>query len=255
MPKEPAAGTTRQPPKRQPPVRTPAAPVQAPVANTSQGELVQRALADPTTLSPAEVAALQQSVGNRAVQRLLARPDPPENPNSGLVVQPKLVVGPANDAYEREADQVAQGVMRQISAGAPDQAVQRAVGRPDNTSINYDDDQEKTSSSDWGPKPAAAPAAASPVGRQRQEEDEPLQRMPVVQPAVGLQGGAVDSSVEGRIHQARGGGAPLHSGLRASMENAFQADFSRVRVHNNRQSDNLNRSLSARAFTTGQDLF
>jgi hypothetical protein len=72
---------------------------------------------------------------------------------------------------------------------------------------------------------------------------------------VGLSGGSVDSALEDRIRQFRGGGQPLDGGVRASMEGAFQADFSRVRIHHNRQSDSLNRKLSARAFTTGQDLF
>ena len=39
------------------------------------------------------------------------------------------------------------------------------------------------------------------------------------------------------------------------MEQAFGADFSGVKVHTNGQSDQLNRSIQARAFTTGQDVF
>jgi hypothetical protein len=39
------------------------------------------------------------------------------------------------------------------------------------------------------------------------------------------------------------------------MEQAFQADFSSVKIHTGSQSDQLNRSIQARAFTTGQDIF
>jgi hypothetical protein len=35
------------------------------------------------------------------------------------------------------------------------------------------------------------------------------------------------------------------------MERSFEADFSGVRVHHDSTSDALNRSLQARAFTTG----
>ncbi|MDQ3979072.1 MAG: DUF4157 domain-containing protein, partial [Actinomycetota bacterium] len=49
--------------------------------------------------------ALQRTVGNRAVYRLVA----------GGVLQAKLQVGPAGDSYEREADQVAAEVMRNLS--------------------------------------------------------------------------------------------------------------------------------------------
>ena len=41
----------------------------------------------------------------------------------------------------------------------------------------------------------------------------------------------------------------------APMEQAFNADFSHVKIHTGNQSDTLNRSLSARAFTSGQDIF
>ena len=33
------------------------------------------------------------------------------------------------------------------------------------------------------------------------------------------------------------------------------SDFSSVRIHTGQESDSLNRSLSARAFTTGSDIF
>lgn len=61
--------------------------------------------------------------------------------------------------------------------------------------------------------------------------------------------------VEQTIQSARGAGQPLDSGARAQMEPAFGADFGGVRVHADGQADQLNRSLSARAFTTGQDIF
>ncbi|HKQ06536.1 MAG TPA: DUF4157 domain-containing protein [Blastocatellia bacterium] len=81
------------------------------------------------------------------------------------------------------------------------------------------------------------------------EEEKPVQRRGV---------GTVTSagaSVERGIESARGGGQPLPEQLRARMEQAFGADFSRVRVHADGESDRLNRSLQAKAFTTGQDLF
>ena len=39
------------------------------------------------------------------------------------------------------------------------------------------------------------------------------------------------------------------------MEGAFGADFTGVRVHTGPEADALNNSMSARAFTTGQDIF
>jgi len=61
--------------------------------------------------------------------------------------------------------------------------------------------------------------------------------------------------VEASIQQARGSGQALDSRVRAQMESAFGADFSGVRVHADAEADTLSRALSARAFTTGQDIF
>lgn len=65
----------------------------------------------------------------------------------------------------------------------------------------------------------------------------------------------VSTDVEQQIQSARGGGRPLDSTIRTQMEPAFGANFGGVRVHANSGADSLNQSLSARAFTTGQDIF
>jgi hypothetical protein len=65
-------------------------------------------------LARPSVSRLQQMVGNRAIHRLLR--------SSGI--QPQLTVGPADDEYEREADRVADEVMRMSDPSTA--AVQRA---------------------------------------------------------------------------------------------------------------------------------
>jgi len=74
---------------------------QATPASAASAHL-QRLTDNPSAATPADVAALQNRYGNRAVQRLL----------SSHTIQAKLEVGPANDHYEQEADQVAARVMR-----------------------------------------------------------------------------------------------------------------------------------------------
>ena len=84
------------------------------------------------------------------------------------------------------------------------------------------------------------------------EEEAPLmvQRKPV-----GAGGGPASPEMTAQIDQARSGGQALAPEVQGRMESAFGADFSGVRVHTNNQADQLNRSLSARAFTTGNDVF
>jgi hypothetical protein len=65
----------------------------------------------------------------------------------------------------------------------------------------------------------------------------------------------VGPEVEQTIQSKRGSGQPLDKATRLSMENAFGSDFSGVRIHRDGDADTLNRALSSRAFTTGQDIF
>ncbi|MFM2376616.1 MAG: hypothetical protein RLZZ165_1713, partial [Bacteroidota bacterium] len=63
------------------------------------------------------------------------------------------------------------------------------------------------------------------------------------------------SDFESRLETARGGGAPLPASTRGRMEQQMGADFSGVKVHTDAQSDEMNRAIQAKAFTTGQDVF
>lgn len=65
----------------------------------------------------------------------------------------------------------------------------------------------------------------------------------------------IPPDIEANIQQSRGGGQPSANPVRGPMEQAFSTDFSGVKIHTNSQSDALNQSLSARAFTTGSDIF
>ncbi|HET7767201.1 MAG TPA: DUF4157 domain-containing protein [Chloroflexota bacterium] len=71
----------------------------------------------------------------------------------------------------------------------------------------------------------------------------------------GAEGGAVSPVVERRIDRERGNGQPLPDTTRGSMQRSLGADFSGVRVHTGAEATKLNRSLGARAFTTGTDIF
>ncbi len=70
-----------------------------------------------------------------------------------------------------------------------------------------------------------------------------------------MAGGDASTELETSIQTAKGGGQPLDGGLQRSMGQAMGADFSGVKVHTDSQSDQLNKSIQAKAFTTGQDVF
>ncbi|MGK7925366.1 MAG: DUF4157 domain-containing protein [Spirulina sp.] len=70
-----------------------------------------------------------------------------------------------------------------------------------------------------------------------------------------VEGGEVSREWEGELNRARGGGQPLASEVKEPMEGAFGSDFSDVRVHADSKADGLARSIQAKAFTTGRDVF
>jgi Domain of unknown function (DUF4157) len=68
-------------------------------------------------------------------------------------------------------------------------------------------------------------------------------------------GREVDAATEAALAGARGGGHPLPEQVRGPMERALGEDFGAVRVHADARANRLAGALSARAFTTGNDLF
>jgi Domain of unknown function (DUF4157) len=90
-----------------------------------------------------------------------------------------------------------------------------------------------------------------------QAKHDPIQREGEAAPRaeVGMEGGPLSSDLSSRISSRRGAGASLDSGTRASMEQSFGTSFADVRIHTDGESDALNRSISAKAFTTGNDVF
>jgi hypothetical protein len=85
----------------------------------------------PSALKPADILALQRTVGNRAVGRILAgnAPQPPASRmQNGQALQAKLVVGAANDQSEQEADRVASQVLsRSAVSTTASRSIQRRV--------------------------------------------------------------------------------------------------------------------------------
>jgi hypothetical protein len=75
------------------------------------------------------------------------------------------------------------------------------------------------------------------------------------EPVVGPEGGEISSDLTGQINARRGQGSAIDEGTRSSLEAGFGTSFADVRVHTDSTSDSLNRSLGAKAFTTGSDIF
>lgn len=103
------------------------------------------------------------------------------------------------------------------------------------------------------PKRKVGPARDRDEVQANQVAGEIAQRKSAADPLSA--GGPAPAAVEQGIRSAHGGGSPLPSDMRTSMEGKLGMDLGGVRIHKDARADTLNRSISARAFTTGQDIF
>ncbi|HYV10297.1 MAG TPA: DUF4157 domain-containing protein [Pyrinomonadaceae bacterium] len=156
---------------------------------------------------------LQGMVGNHAVSRL---------------IQTKLTISQPGDQYEREADQVADTVMRM-----PEPAV----------AVRNDDDEENITRR---LEPGAVQRSCAECAADNEQRIQPKANDSVTQP--------VQSSVAANIHALNGGGSPLPQSTRAFFEPRFGVDFSHVRVHTDSRAAETAGSIQARAFTVGQHI-
>lgn len=177
--------------------------------------LFRLARASPAGLNAADVLQLQRAVGNGAVGRLMGC----------LAQRPVSGSGPGEPAQPptsvREGPPGAQ-------PGRPSLPVQAklTVSQPVDS---YERDADQV--------------AKQVVNRIDEEGsgEEPVQRQ-------GTSDGAA-------VLQVSGSGGPLAEHVRRPMERAFGMDFGGVRIHADAESDRLSRSIGARAFTTGRDIF
>ena len=179
----------------------------------------QRDALPPVALGlPSTILGLQQTTGNRSVGRLLG----------GAFFQPKLRIGPPGDAYEREADRVADAVLYESDA-------------------------------------PVSVSAASGAGVQRQchcqDEEEVVQRKchcqdeeELVQPKANGDAPRSAPGFESRVEALRGSGRPLPADVRSFFEPRFGHDFGAVRVHTGAGASEAADAVRARAFTVGNDV-
>lgn len=174
--------------------------------------------------------AIHAPSGRNSHPRFGGRDSPVATEHAGPLpwpLQAKLVVGAVDDPLEREADRMAETVMR----------------IPDTVAL----------------APPAEKGAATPAVLRRCacggtcadcKKRDPEQ----VQTKRGG-GGAERTPVPASVHGVlRSGGQPLDRATRAFMEPRFGRDFSRVRVHSNAAAQQSARDVNAHAYTLGQNI-
>jgi hypothetical protein len=183
------------------------------------------------------------------------------------VIQAKLTVGQPNDRFEQEADRVANRVMSLPQAAAEKRqgiaSVEAAAQpRPLSAQISPLAQRRPIEEDEEAVQPK------SRIQAQPLEEEEEIQTKSLLQmqpleeeeeklqaKANGDQPAAASAAVETGINQKKGSGQLLPPDTRSAMESRFGADFSRVNVHTDPASIQMNRELNSQAFTVGNNIF
>ena len=239
-------------------------PTLAKQAPGKQAKQPQRAKPQPSTGQhdslPEPLRLLQRYAGNQAVMRMMG---PDGEANAGAcgkdagpsgecdscrrkrlqraAIQTKLTVSEPGDPYEREADHVADEVMRASEAQV------REVEDGEGPAI-----QTRPITSPITPLIQRQGEDAALEVKDEEDEDESVQRSARMSPD-----GSEDPNDElyDQLNRARAGGTGLPEASKAEMEGAFGADFSSVRIHQDAQANTLARSFNAHAFATGDHIF
>ncbi len=172
------------------------------------------------------------------------------------IIQPKLTVGAPDNLYEKEADAIADKVMRM-----PEQNfVQRKC-----TECEKEEKLQRQVEKDELPVQAKHINGQSFVQKKcaacEKEEEEKLHRKPIsegITPFIQTKSNGestASDSLTSSIQNSRGGGVSLDSTTQSFMESRFGADFSSVKIHTGGEAIQLNKELNAQAFTVGSDVY
>ncbi|HST20352.1 MAG TPA: DUF4157 domain-containing protein [Blastocatellia bacterium] len=200
-------------------------------------------------LTPESIPFLQRTIGNRAVNRL---------------IQAKLNVGQPGDAYEREADRVAEQVTSMPEQKPADTAqtvgdqVQRLTPkRGEELQRQAMTEEEKRKRPEEGMVQMKSAGTVNSIQRQAMTEEErkkkPEENMMQTKEEAG-ETPSVSDDVESQIENMQGKGEQLPDDVRTYFESRFEHDFSGVRAHKGAQAEQTAQALNARAYTTGKDI-
>ncbi len=149
-------------------------------------------------------------------------------------IQPKLRIGQPGDKYEREADAVADRVMK--------------VNQTETMQMQPIEEEEELMQPKLRMQPMGKAEEAVQIKCTECEEEEMLQTK-------SDEGIVATPSIEKQINSSKASGTNLPDSTNQFMSSAMGADFSGVKIHTGSNAVQMNRQLQARAFTSGSNIY
>ena len=142
------------------------------------------------------------------------------------------------------------GIQCSLTVGAPDDPLEHEADAMADTVMRMPNVSDTFSGSSFLQRKCAAC-----------EEEEKAQRKPLsasITPFIQTKTngeGTTSASLSSKINSSRGSGSSMDNGTKTFMESRFGSDFSSVKIHTGSESVMMNRELSAKAFTVGNDIY
>jgi hypothetical protein len=215
------------------------------------------------------------------------QPDRDKNAKPGGVLQTKLAVNKPGDKYEREADAVADSVVNQSSKNQAVQKkeisnIQRAttpeekekpgankkeedVQRKAETVMKADEEKKKPMASGTPEKKDEDVQRAADPGLEKEKKEKVQKKDDQIKEDEDKTG-SVQAKRESDTQQGNVGlasrlensadkGAKLSPEVLHEMNASFDANFSHVRIHQDKDAASMNKDIQAQAFTHGKDIY
>lgn len=163
----------------------------------------------------------------------------PQQRMDRMAIRARMEVSEPGDAVEREADQVAEQVTRQLADPAGKGA---QPGQPGQQPLQIQ--RRAQSGAPLVRKPAEPSAPPVPAMPDAEDVRQQVAR-----------GSPPDKDPQTRLRAQAGRGEPLPEALRTRLEGSFGRDLSGVRLHTDTEANELARDYSAQAFTVGPDIY
>jgi outer membrane protein OmpA-like peptidoglycan-associated protein len=171
----------------------------------------------------------------------------------GAFFQAKLSVNQPGDSYEREADSVANAVVKSQGTQVVHQnkisSIQRLATAPEEEKVSTNDQRMERDKE----KPFQLQKKSSGKDELK-EEDKMKKSMPVQMKHEGISSTA-SQQVSSKIENSAGKGNKLPPKTLHEMNSSFGTNFNNVRIHNDSESAAMNKELQAHAFTHGSDIY
>jgi outer membrane protein OmpA-like peptidoglycan-associated protein len=168
-------------------------------------------------------------------------------------IQTKLTIGQPGDQYEQEADAMADKVVQRMADGDQLAGGRSAVGSGARVQRKCAEcEQEERLQKKEGEEADAILPKIQKKSIFEGNDERPGGTIQAKSDGALLE---ASSDLESRLNASRGSGQALPEDTRGSMESAFGADFSSVRVHTGSEAVQMNQELGAQAFTHGSDVY